>query len=198
LQGELGETQKWELYLNENDDQLAFYSPYQKKYMVAKEDGSVRCDAPDRESAALFSGWRGGPKEAWEPREEGRQIQRFNNARGKQTKSFDFEKTIGVKTFEGSAANVRADKLKIDGGGLARKFKSGYYSELQMNWAAEDGKVWKDATKVKAKWDVEPGMTVTLYQAVGIYGPLEIYSDNIMVSETEAGGPQTQDLQSLK
>ena len=124
---------------------------------------------------------------------EGRLIRKFNNAKGTATRTFKFKKTIGVKVASDSKAKVRVDEPMVFGTGLAKKFKIGYASELQMNWADEDAKVWQKATVVDAAWNVEPGMIVTLYQAVGIYGPLEIYSDYFMEREEEAGPPQAQE-----
>lgn len=193
LQSELGEKQKWDLFINQEDDQLLFFNTYQNKYLVGKTDNTVRCDGTSRSSNAQFLGWRQGPQEAWTPREEGRRIRKFNNARGTAVRTFNFKKTIGVKKLANSEAKVRVTEPMVFGNGLAKKFKTGYISELQMEWGKEAPKVWQKATTVDATWDVEPGTIVTLYQAVGVYGPLEIYSDYIMVLEEEAGPTQLQE-----
>jgi len=197
LQGEVTERQKWQLQLNQDDDQLSFYNTFQKKYLSAREDGSVRCDRSTKGAFEMFEGWREGSKEAWEPREEGRLLKKLDNSRGKAVKTFKFRKTIGVKEVGSSKAKVRVDEPMIYGNGLAKKFKVGYESELHMDWAKEDPAVWKKAKTVPVERDVEPKMIVTLYQAVGIYGPLEIYSDHIMVREEEAGEPQAQEATQL-
>lgn len=183
LQPSVDAWEKFELKIDNNDDNLFFYNPTHKKYLVARDGEGVRCDDDNGGSSTKFRGWKEGSKESWEPTDEGRDIQTFDNSQNSKVKTFSFKKTMGIKVLDNKEARLRVGESFDTSTGVKEAFTKNYKSPLRINWSKENQTVWSDAKTANTNWQVGPRTTVMLYQAVGMLGPIEVYSDRFFEVE---------------
>lgn len=178
------------LSVNDGGDNLAIYNPLRKKYLRSREDGAVRCDGDpqrvDDNPEMKFLGWKTGPESSWVPKDSGVILDTLVNKEDKP-RSQSIDALVGTVINENrTEVGFRANPV-IGGFGLKKIFENYKDSPTATDWSAQEGEVFLDLKTVKHSVNLPPKSSVRVYQVVGTYGALDIYSDNFL--EINTGPP---------
>jgi len=182
--------------INVEGDKVALYSPTNNRYVSARGSGKVTCDQSHNLADEQYRGWKRGPKNAWEARDEWQIVGAYDNRFSSGLGSFAYSKIVGVEiTKERSVlTGARAPTDLVSLIGLRNYFSEHVHPTVKYEWSKTSSKTWTEATVISASIQVPPGKKVVLYQAVGFYGIFTIYSNYFQardsVNETETFGQE--------
>ena len=182
LRGHAKGDEHFNIFINEEEDKISFYSVAQKKFVHADERGKTYCNTDKNDNPnTIFRGWKKGDKSAWMPSEKHEVAATFDNSASRKIKNFPFTATLGVKTDEKAEAGVVVDQPLLLTSALKEKFlDKDYKSKFQTDWSKQDKSIWEDAQKKDISWRMYPEDKVEIQQVVGIYGPFKIYTNEFV------------------
>jgi len=180
----------FELRINEEENKLILFNSAVYGALTVTSSRRIDCNGYESDDGAKFSGWKLGPREAWEASEEWRLIAVFDNRYSSSATEYAYTTSVGIKRARNTEAAVESDTSAVPGPDMYDTFVKSIGPDADVAWELTPPNVWDRPVSLDASTEVRPHTKTAIYQAVGHYGIFTIFTNYIQARDDE-GQTQT-------